>query len=246
MKTFTQRIVESSADYLREEYRQQLIGMLTNAYKEEINAFYYYFVTKEYLVGVNRKCVEEFFEEAAKDELYDHAAYLLKRIAQLGGMPVDALSPANVATAKHPYISPIYFAKPTNADNNDDMADKTEYGLDVMTAINQNIEAEKGAIETYRAICDFTQSIDIVTHREVKRILEDEIEHLQELYDFKADLESMNKYNCCNNSCGCCDKGCDCCEPCSCEDSCGCDISTADPYDVGMDTLSSLEDIAEL
>ena len=86
MKTFTQRIVESSADYLREEYRQQLIGMLTNAYKEEINAFYYYFVTKEYLVGVNRKCVEEFFEEAAKDELYDHAAYLLKRIAQLGGI----------------------------------------------------------------------------------------------------------------------------------------------------------------
>ena len=239
MKTFTQRIVESSADYLREEYRQQLIGMLTNAYKEEINAFYYYFVTKEYLVGVNRKEVEEFFEEAAKDELYDHAAYLLKRIAQLGGMPVDALSPANVATAKHPYITPTYFAKSTGLE--DDMADKTEYGLDVMTAINQNIEAEKGAIETYRAICDFTQSIDIVTHREVKRILEDEVEHLQELYDFKADLESMNKCDC-----GYCDKDCGCCEPCNCEEPCSCDISTSDAYDVGMDTLSSLGDIAEL
>ena len=232
MKTFTQRIVESSADYLREEYRQQLIGMLTNAYKEEINAFYYYFVTKEYLVGVNRKEVEEFFEEAAKDELYDHAAYLLKRIAQLGGMPIDALSPANVATAKHPYISPGYFAKSTGLE--DDMSDKTEYGLDVVTAINQNIEAEKGAIETYRAICDFTQSIDIVTHKEVKRILEDEVEHLQELYDFKADLESMNKCDC-----GCCEP-CNCEEPCGCKEPCSCDIPKVDGYDIGMDTLSSL------
>ena len=232
MKTFTQRIVESSADYLREEYRQQLIGMLTNAYKEEINAFYYYFVTKEYLVGMNRKEVEEFFEEAAKDELYDHAAYLLKRIAQLGGMPIDALSPASVATAKHPYISPGYFAKSTGIE--DDMADKTEYGLDVVTAINQNIDAEKGAIETYRAICDFTQSIDIVTHREVKRILEDEIEHLQELYDFKADLESMNK----------CD--CGCCEPCNCEEPCSCDIPKSDGYDIGIDNVTGLGDIAEL
>lgn len=243
MKTFTQRIVESSADYLREEYRQQLIGMLTNAYKEEINAFYYYFVTKEYLVGVNRKCVEEFFEEAAKDELYDHAAYLLKRIAQLGGMPVDALSPANVATAKHPYITPTYFAKSTGIE--DDMADKTEYGLDVMTAINQNIEAEKGAIETYRAICDFTQSIDIVTHREVKRILEDEVEHLQELYDFKADLESMN--NCCCNSvpsisAGCCEPTCPCKEPCDCDD-CACDKSETDPsFDDCLDCLSTALD----
>ena len=232
MKTFTQRIVESSADYLREEYRQQLIGMLTHAYKEEINAFYYYFVTKEYLVGMNRKEVEEFFEEAAKDELYDHAAYLLKRIAQLGGMPIDALSPASVATAKHPYISPGYFAKSTGIE--DDMADKTEYGLDVVTAINQNIDAEKGAIETYRAICDFTQSIDIVTHREVKRILEDEIEHLQELYDFKADLESMNK----------CD--CGCCEPCNCEEPCSCDIPKSDGYDIGIDNVTGLGDIAEL
>ena len=233
MKTFTQRIVESSADYLREEYRQQLIGMLTNAYKEEINAFYYYFVTKEYLVGVNRKEVEEFFEEAAKDELYDHAAYLLKRIAQLGGMPIDALSPANVVTAKHPYISPGYFAKSTGLE--DDMSDKTEYGIDVVTAVNQNIEAEKGAIETYRAICDFTQSIDIVTHKEVKRILEDEVEHLQELYDFKADLDSMNMSNC-----GCSDKGC--CEPCNCEEPCSCDPKEPnDEYDI----VGAMSDIVD-
>lgn len=232
MKTFTQRIVESSADYLREEYRQQLIGMLTNAYKEEINAFYYYFVTKEYLVGVNRKEVEEFFEETAKDELYDHAAYLLKRIAQLGGMPIDALSPANVTTAKHPYISPGYFAKSTGLE--DDMSDKTEYGIDVVTAINQNIDAEKGAIETYRAICDFTQSIDIVTHKEVKRILEDEVEHLQELYDFKADLESMNTSNC------------GCCEPCNCEEPGSCNAEEPkEPNNDEYDIVGAMSDIVD-
>jgi len=200
MKTFTQRIIESSADYLTEEYRKQLIGMLTNAFKEEINAFYAYFITKEFLVGVNRKSVEDFFEEAAKDELYDHAAYLLKRINQLGGFPTDALSPMSLQSAKHPYIMPSYNSKGTG--KTDEMSDKVEYSIDVLTAVNQNIEAEKGAIDTYRQIIDYTQSIDIVTHKEIKRILEDEVEHLQELYDLKADLESMCK--CDDNCCGCC------------------------------------------
>lgn len=211
MKTFTQRIVESSADYLRSEFREELVKMLTNAFKEEINAFYAYFITKEFLVGINRKCVEEFFEEAAKDELYDHAAYLLKRINQLGGYPVDANSPSQLISAKHPYIAPTYNQKQTNC--KDDMCDKIEYSIDVMTAIKQNIEAEKCAIDTYRAICDYTQNVDIVTYKEIKRILEDEVEHLQELLDLKADLESM----------GCCckdEKSC-CCEPkCDCDDDC--------------------------
>lgn len=237
MKTFTQRIVESSADYLTEEFRKQLIGMLTNAFKEEINAFYAYFIVKEYLVGINRKCVEEFFEEAAKDELYDHAAYILKRIAQLGGYPVDANHIANVAAAKHPYIAPIYTQK--NLNPQDDMSDKIEYAVDVKTAINQNIEAEKGAIETYRQICDYTQNIDIVTHREIKRILEDEVEHLQELLDLKADIESMEKQS------GCCGS---CCSPvpagipepiCPCEEPCSqCKEPADDNYDLSPDNIS--------
>lgn len=213
MKTYSQRLVESSADYLSEDYRKQLIGMLTNAFMEEINAFYAYFIVKEYLVGINRKSVEDFFEEAAKDELYDHAAYLLKRIAQLGGFPMEALSPAQLVSAKHPYITPFVNTKDTGAQ--DDMSDKIDYSIDVKTAINQNINAEKGAIETYRAIADFTQNLDIVTHKEIKRILEDEIEHLQELIDLQADLESMN----------CCGNCCTSCEPVTKEpEICNCDV----------------------
>lgn len=194
MKTFTQRIVESSAQYLSYDYRKQLIKMLINAFKEEMNAFYAYFITKEFLSGINRRSVEEFFDNAAKDELYDHATYLLKRINQLGGYPTDALSPSTLNTSNHTYITPT-FTK-TIQDND------SESYVNVDIAIRQNIEAERGAIDTYREIADFTQNVDIITHKEIKRILEDEIEHLQELLDLKSDLESLR-----NNSCPTCDCG---------------------------------------
>ena len=53
----------------------------------------------------------------------------------------------------------------------------------------QNIEAEKGAIETYIELVNYTKGIDPVTHRKMKQILADEQEHLTELNDFFADIQ---------------------------------------------------------
>ena len=52
-----------------------------------------------------------------------------------------------------------------------------------------NIEAEKGAIETYRELEEMTRNVDVVSNDKIKQILADEIEHLQELEDFIADQD---------------------------------------------------------
>ena len=51
-----------------------------------------------------------------------------------------------------------------------------------------NIEAERGAIETYKKIEAYTRGIDVVTNKKIKLILQDEEEHLTELKDFLADI----------------------------------------------------------
>lgn len=73
---------------------------------EEICAFYAYFTVIPYLVGKERVSIQKFYEEAAKDELYDHAAWILKRISELDGIPEEALNIASLPDANHKYIVP--------------------------------------------------------------------------------------------------------------------------------------------
>lgn len=165
------RINEHASDYLSEDYRQQVIKMLTNAYLEEISAFYAYFTVIPYLVGQDRTAIANFYKEAAKDELYDHAEWILKRIAELGGIPTDAMDINNLKLAQHPYIIP-------KLNNNQ---------IDVKQSLIDNIQAEKNAIYTYRLIEEQTRNGDIITNDKIKHILMDETEHLQELEDLLND-----------------------------------------------------------
>lgn len=61
--------------------------------------------------------------------------------------------------------------------------------IDVYQSLLDNIEAEKGAIETYRELEEMTRNVDVVSNDKIKQILADEIEHLQELEDFIADQD---------------------------------------------------------
>lgn len=167
-------LTNESTDYLDSNFKEILVEKLTNAFKEEINAFYAYFIAKNYLVGQNRKDLERFYDEAAKDELYDHAAWILERINQLDGFPTMAMDVAQLTHVQHPFIQPHYMGN----------------SISTVQSIKENIEAEKGAIETYREIEEYTRGVDVVTNRKIKHILADEIEHLQELEEFLADVEN--------------------------------------------------------
>lgn len=153
-----------------------IINALKNALKEEFCAWYGYLIVTEWLTGPERKCIEEFYKETAKDELEDHAYWLMKRINQLGGTCEDiAMSPSLWETCVHKFIPSAW----------------KNGNVDVRASLETNIENEKGAIKTYEDLVKLTENADPTTNTKVKDILADEQEHLQELYDFLNDIDSM-------------------------------------------------------
>lgn len=176
--------MRSLSDFVNGIQPKELIDKLQIALAEEFNQWYMYTIVRPYLVGLERDEIVELYEEQAKDELEDHAYWLMERISQLGGIPEMILSPDmwnHIAT--HKYIVPEVSHQ--NADMNN-----THTGIDVVTNLYQNITAEEDAIETYSDIELFTRDRDVVTNKRIKEILADEQEHLQALKDLVADIES--------------------------------------------------------
>lgn len=172
MKSLSQTVSEASFSDLmiKNLENKDLLTLLQSALAEEYLQWYQYTVVIPFAVGQDRVNIVEAFKEHAKDELEDHAAWLIERINQLDGEPtlVDEPSKWNLC-AVHKYITP-----------------KPPY--DVCTLLEQNIQSEKGAIETYTALEAVTRHNDIVTNRKVKEILADEQEHLQNLIDLHKDI----------------------------------------------------------
>ena len=57
--------------FINEEEGSKIIDAMKNALKEELNAWYGYIIVKEWLTGTERKDIEKFYEDTAKDELED-------------------------------------------------------------------------------------------------------------------------------------------------------------------------------
>ena len=160
--------------YINEAEGSKIIDAMKNALKEELNAWYGYVIVKEWLTGTDRKDIEKFYEDTAKDELEDHAYWLMKRINQLGGTIEDiSMSPNSWETANHKYIAPTW-----SKDN-----------IDIKKSLEDNITNEEGAIETYEELVKMTEDIDPASNSKLKEILADEQEHLQELKDFLQDIK---------------------------------------------------------
>lgn len=153
------------------QYNKIVVDFLQKAFAEEVNAWYQYTVAAPFIHGPERKNIEEFYKECAKDELEDHALWLITRINELSGTPdkiLDLYSNNDIDNI-HKFIIP-------------------DSDFDVKKSLLQNIEAEKGAISTYEEIESLTRDIDPVTNQKIKHILTDEQEHLTELQDFLTDI----------------------------------------------------------
>ncbi len=213
MKKFQELYSENN---LNCDYKNSIIEKLKNALKEEFNAWYGYIIVKEWLTGLSRVDIEKMYDETAKDELEDHAFWLMKRINELGGTIEDiSSSPASWLTANHTYISPVWSfksntccqTKSCSGDSCDSFGDITAIAyeepyeccnndcqckpdiIEVKQSLLTNIQNEEGAIETYKDLIISAQAnSDFVTERKCKEILADEEEHLQMLKDFLADI----------------------------------------------------------
>ena len=147
----------------------ELAGMLNRVYADEWLAYYQYWIGAKTAVGIPREAVVAELTQHAADELR-HAGLVADRIIQLGGTPL---------------LEPKQWYDLTNCGYD---APKDP---EVRALLEQNIKGEQCAIVQYKKIIDYTRDKDPVTYDIALRILEDEIEHEEDLENIKEDIEVM-------------------------------------------------------
>lgn len=135
----------------------ELIAELKKAYLDELLAFYSYWLTAQVAEGFHGEELIENFTEEAKDEL-SHAERLAQRILELGGDPV---------------VHPKDWEKNANAPWTSPRSDWS----DADGMVEDQIQAERGAIEAYNRIAKMTFGKDPVTYSLVTELLKDEVGH---------------------------------------------------------------------
>lgn len=146
---------------------KKLLKLLNKAYADEWLAYYQYWIGAKLAKGPMRGQVTAELEEHASDEL-KHAGMVAERIVQLGGTPL---------------IDPAEWLKQTNC-GYDAPADP-----DVRVLLAQNIKGEQCAISVYKKLTDFVKGKDIITYHLALEILEDEVEHEDDLENIVEDIK---------------------------------------------------------
>jgi bacterioferritin len=150
---------------------QKLIGMLNGALSEEWLAYYQYWIGARLMEGPMRSEIEPELLLHANQEL-NHAVLIVGRIIQLGGTPV--VHPADWFKFSH-----CEYDAPTDP-----------Y---VEVVLNQNLKGERCAIKRYKDLADFTNGKDHTTHQMATTILNEELEHEQDIEDWITDLKRMKE-----------------------------------------------------
>jgi bacterioferritin len=149
----------------------KLLKMLNAALSEEWLAYYQYWIGARVMEGPMRSEVEPELLVHADEEL-GHAVLVVNRIIQLGGTPVinpkdwASLARCSYDEPSDPYIEAI---------------------------LEQNLNGERCAIKRYQEIADLTAGKDHATHQMAVQILNDELEHENDIEDWITDLARMKE-----------------------------------------------------
>jgi bacterioferritin len=148
---------------------EELLQLLNKALSDEWLAYYQYWVGSKVVKGPMKDAVIAELTLHATEELA-HAELLTTRIIQLGGTPV---------------LSPADWSKLTNCGY-----DAPEDPF-VEKVLQQNIKGEQCAISVYNQLLDITREGDPVTYNVILQILQDEVEHEEDLQSLLEDFELM-------------------------------------------------------
>lgn len=147
----------------------KLLKMLNAALAEEWLAYYQYWIGARLMEGPMRSEVEPELLLHADQEL-GHAVLVVGRIIQLGGTPV--INPADwTKLARCSYDEP------------------SDPYIEVI--LEQNLQGERCAIQRYKEIADFTNGKDHSTHQMAVTILNEELEHENDIEDWITDIQRM-------------------------------------------------------
>jgi bacterioferritin len=148
---------------------KKLLDLLQRAYSDEWLAYYQYWLGAKIVKGPMKDAVIAELEQHATEEL-GHALMVTNRIIQLGGTPIT---------------KPAEWYKWTNCGYD---APEDAY---VKIILEQNIKGEQCAIDVYQKMIQETQTKDPVTFNMALTILEQEVEHEEDLQSLLEDLELM-------------------------------------------------------
>ncbi len=154
---------------------RELIHALNKAYCDECLADYQYWIGAKVVSGMAASRLIAEMEEHAAEEL-EHAGMLAKRILELGGTPV--LSPKEWYKE-----STCGYLVPEDEDSKAILA--------------QNLQGERCAIEVYNKLLEMVKDKDLLTAHVLRKILQDEVEHEQDLEDIGLDMKYITA------DCGC-------------------------------------------
>jgi len=147
----------------------ELLKMLNRAFADEWLAYYQYWMGAKLVKGPMKDAVSSELLLHASEELM-HADSLALRIIQLGGTPL--LTP-------------------------EDWYKETHCGYDapvdpfVSEILKQNIKGEQCAIGTYQTLLFTVKDKDPVTYNIVLTILQQEVEHEEDLQALEEDIQSL-------------------------------------------------------
>lgn len=146
-----------------------VIDALNKAFSDEWLAYYQYWLGAKLAKGPMKESVIAELMQHAADELR-HADMVANRIIQLGGTPITS------PKAWYDYTNCGYEAP------------EDPY---IRTLLEQNIKGEQCAIDVYGKILDLTKDKDFVTYDMALSIIEDEVEHEDDLQALLEDLDLM-------------------------------------------------------
>ena len=148
-----------------------LVEELNKAYCDEWLAYIQYMEGAQVASGMPRTSLVAELEEHAAEEL-DHAKKLAKRIIELGGTPI---------------IEPKMWYKYSNCGY------EAPKDSNAKVILEQSLRSERCAILTYNKLIKRLDGRDPVTHKILVKILQEEIEHEQDLEDIEEDIKSFDR-----------------------------------------------------
>ncbi len=148
---------------------EKVLALLNKAFADEWLAYYQYWLGAKVAKGPMKEAVIAELLQHAADELR-HADLVTTRIVQLGGTPPT---------------SPKLWYDFTNCGYD---APEDPY---VLRLLEQNIKGEQCAISVYNSMLAETREMDPVTYNVALQILQDEVEHEEDLQALQEDIELM-------------------------------------------------------
>ncbi len=164
MATETSRVGAGILSEGQTAKREEILGLLRQAYWMEMETVMNYLANSEALDGIRAEEIAEALSADVGEEL-GHAKAFAGRIKDLYGTPPGSAE----FSSDQPYLQPL-----------DD-------ATDVKTVVEGVVQAEKGAIEHYLRIIEACDGVDWATQDMVIEILRDEENHLRTFERYLAE-----------------------------------------------------------